>query len=183
MGERLPNRRTVWTHAVLRSHLPAPARHVALTIGAHMNPNATDAYPSLHTIAEETGLGYGTVAKHLPELVFMGLLVIERGGGRGHPNHYSGQIPTYLLARLNDKQSESWTLSWLNSPAENGKGPAGEAKQSGSRTGSIPRSSPIEGASRVERERQEPDRYHVADEDCRCQTCLDGHRAAVSDAS
>lgn len=165
MRERLPNRRTLWMHAVLRSHLPAPARHVALTIGVHMSPNATDAYPSLLTIAEETGLSHGTVIKHLPELEFMGLLVIERGGGRGHPNRYSGQIPPYLLARLKDKQSESWTLSRLNSPSENGNSPSGEAKQSVSWPGSSPRSLPIEGASHGEGE-PEPD--------------LDGWAAAVA---
>jgi hypothetical protein len=183
MADRLPSKRTLWMHAVLSSHLLPSARLVGLTIGAHMDIDAGGARPSLKTIARETGLSYATVNTQLRELEFLGLLTILRGGGKGHPNHYEGQIPPFILARFTDKQSDGWTLSRVNSLIENPNSPTSEPKQSNGLTGSIPKDSLPKGASRIARARQDPDPIHYADNAwCRCQICLE-RRGVSADAS
>jgi hypothetical protein len=182
MGERLPNRRTVWMHAVNASGVHHFARHIGLVIGTYMNPDAEclELSPSLQTIADDTGLSHGTVNNYLPILETAGLLAIEhRTGRRG--NRYAGRIPVDVLSKLKEKQSTAWTVKGGNSPRFNGNNPPREPEQSTRWTRSTQKY-PLEGASRVWRERQEPDRYHVADEGCRCEICLARGRA-VPDAS
>lgn len=193
MAERLPSKRTLWMHAVLSSHLLPSARLVGLTIGAHMDTEASGAHPSLKTIARETGLSYATVNTQLRELEFLGLLTILPGGGKGHPNRYEGQIPPFILPRLTDKQSDGWTLSRVNSLIEDANSPTSEPKQSNGLTGSSPKGSLLKGAPRIAKghiedhawcdcARCKPEPFHVAGPDCRCQICLDRH-GVTTDAS
>jgi len=78
----LPGGRLAFERAIRRSGLPAPARHVALTIatwadvGTGLIPERFQ--PSLSTIAEATGMGSTTVKKHLTVLEAAGWLLRER---------------------------------------------------------------------------------------------------------
>jgi DNA-binding transcriptional MocR family regulator len=156
MGERLPSRRTVWLHAVNASGLPAPARHVALVIGCHMNPEAADADPSIRALVDETGLSNGTVNTYLPKLEAVGLLVIEHGGNHIR-NRYTGRIPDAILPKLHPKQSRGWTVSGGNVSTSARNVPTAGRQTLQPLDTKYPRSSPIEGASRFGEEGPEPD--------------------------
>lgn len=83
-----------WRSAIAGSDLRASVRHVALTLSLHMNEAGDSAFPSLVTLARETGLHKETVHKALGELGTAGFLQIRRtGGGRGRPNHYRASLP------------------------------------------------------------------------------------------
>lgn len=78
----LPGGRLAFERAIRRSSLPAPARHVALTIATWADI-ATGVIPerfqpSLSTIAEATGMGATTVKRHLGVLESEGWLVRDR---------------------------------------------------------------------------------------------------------
>jgi DNA-binding transcriptional MocR family regulator len=166
-GASLP---TVWRHAIADADLTPTQKLVGLMIGTHFNGSG-EAFPSVPVLAAECRLDRSTVKRARAILVKRGFLVMDEGGGRHRTNRYMAAIPAHQRARLAEKG--------VHQRQETGAPPARNR-----RTGA-PRGLQevhIEGAPRDGRKRQEPDRYHVADEDCRCQTCLDGHRA-VPDAS
>jgi hypothetical protein len=67
--------------------LPSAAVRVALVIADHWNEKSGEARPSLQTIADESGLGEGTVRRMLPFLIERGHLVVQWGSrGSGQPN-------------------------------------------------------------------------------------------------
>jgi len=78
----LPGGRLAFERAIRYSSLPAPARHLALTIatwadiGSGVIPERFQ--PSLSTLAEATGLGVSTVKRHLGTLETEGWLRRER---------------------------------------------------------------------------------------------------------
>jgi hypothetical protein len=183
MAEHAVSPRTLWMHAVSVSHLPAPARHIALVIGTYMDQNAKNSHPSLRTIEKDSGLSYQTVNTHLRSLEFIGLLEIDHGSrGSGHVNRYWGRIPPFIAKRM-EERSKGWTIPREIGLTEYGKGLADSTKRSSSLTGSTPDVPLLKGASRSERERQDPDPIHYADNAwCRCQICLDRH-GVTADAS
>jgi Helix-turn-helix domain len=85
-----------WRGAIASSDLPAPARHVALTLSLHMNERGGSAFPSVGTLAGETGLNERTVQRHLVNLVEAGWLIVEerhRENGSQTSNDYTAAVP------------------------------------------------------------------------------------------
>ncbi len=78
----LPGGRLAFERAIRRSGLPAPARHVALTIATWADISSgvipERFQPSISTIAEATGLSTASVKRHLGVLEAEGWLVRDR---------------------------------------------------------------------------------------------------------
>jgi hypothetical protein len=173
---RPPSMRTDWMRGVALSDLTRTQKLVAYTIGQRMHADGNGAHPSYPRIAAESGYGLSTVKRVVGKLEDIGALAVTKGGGRHVVNRYQARIPSHWWDRIDAERRPKPSRSGAETvPLDDRNGPAGGTR---SRSTEVHR----EGASRVGRKRQEPDRYHVADEDCRCQACLDGHRA-VPDAS
>lgn len=89
-----------WRGAIVESDLPPTTRHLALTLSLHMNERGGSCFPSISTLAHETGLNYHTVSRHLAILREHGWLRTEvrrRGEGRGTVLHHTATIPTTAL--------------------------------------------------------------------------------------
>lgn len=85
-----------WRWALLGSSLPPTARHVALTLSMHMD-RAGECFPSIDTLAAETGLAYDSVRRTLRALEVAGWVerrVDHRGEGRGTRVHFTATTPT-----------------------------------------------------------------------------------------
>ena len=64
--------------------LSAPEKHTAITLSLYMSERGDSAFPSVGTLAEDTGLSRRAVQAALKRLVELGwLLEVERGGVRG----------------------------------------------------------------------------------------------------
>lgn len=74
--------RYAWWRALRGSTLRPTAWHVALGISTYMTKAGDGAWPSMATIAADTGRSRSTVARAVRELVDAGYLSIESGGGR-----------------------------------------------------------------------------------------------------
>lgn len=86
-----------WRSAVCDSTLPPVTRHVALTLSLHMNERGGSCFPSLATLARETGLHEDTIKVHLRSLRQTGWLQVEHDRavrGRGTRNTYTATVPT-----------------------------------------------------------------------------------------
>lgn len=91
-----------WRSAIADSDLEPKSRHVALTISLHMNERGGSCFPSLETLAGETGLNKRQVSDGIKDLETSGYLKVTRGGGRGKPNRYEAIIPMRIsLAEVN----------------------------------------------------------------------------------
>jgi hypothetical protein len=64
------------------------ARLVLISIASHANREGKSAFPSLDTIAREALLSRREAVYCVQKLEEMGELHVERGIGRGNPNHY-----------------------------------------------------------------------------------------------
>jgi hypothetical protein len=90
----------VWRSAICESDLPAPARHVALTMALYMNERGGSCFPGGSRLTRDTGLSRRTVWTALGELEAQGwLIVVKRGsrtvkGGKLEANHYEARVPT-----------------------------------------------------------------------------------------
>lgn len=82
-----------WRSSIAASDLRPPVRHVALTLSLHMNEAGDSAFPSLVTLARETGLAKSTVSTAIKALEAGGFLRVRTGGGRARPNHYRATMP------------------------------------------------------------------------------------------
>lgn len=82
-----------WRSAIVESKLEPTARLVALTLSLHMNERGGSCFPSVATLASETGLNEKSVRRHVHALADGGWLVLTAGGGRGRSNTYSAMIP------------------------------------------------------------------------------------------
>lgn len=82
-----------WRSQIAKSDLPAPARHIALTLALFMNEMGTSCWPSITKQCEATGLSRSTVCKHLELLEEKGWLGRKRGA-KGRSTHYVAQIPS-----------------------------------------------------------------------------------------
>lgn len=71
-----------WRAAIVASTLASTARHVALTLSLHMDGDGGSCWPSVPTIAAETGLREETVRRHLAGLVAGGWLDRRERPGR-----------------------------------------------------------------------------------------------------
>ena len=77
-----------WRTTILASELRWAARLVALVLSTHMDSNGASCFPSVETIARESGLGRRSVQRALDELEAASLLERKRGGGRGKSSRY-----------------------------------------------------------------------------------------------
>lgn len=84
-----------WRSAIAdkSSGLPPTSRLVSLTLSLHMNERGGSCWPSVATLADETGLDERTVRRVLGDLREQGWLSVTLGGGRGHSNRYTATIP------------------------------------------------------------------------------------------
>ena len=72
-----------WRHAIVKSDLPSPTRHLLLTLSIRMDETGGGCYPSIAQIIEMTGLTKNTVLKHLKIAVEKGWLGQSQHGFRG----------------------------------------------------------------------------------------------------
>lgn len=92
-----------WWRALRASSLSPTARHVALTIATYMDAVGGGAWPSMATLADDTGRSRRTVARAVQELEEHGYLEVQSGGGRlvdgrYQHNRYVARMPAdYLL--------------------------------------------------------------------------------------
>lgn len=86
-----------WRTSITESGLSAVARHVALTLALYMSDKGDSAFPSMETLADDTGLAKSTVVKAIRILEEAGYLIVMRApgkrGGRTRVNHYRATIP------------------------------------------------------------------------------------------
>jgi len=86
-----------WERAVVQSDLDATSRHVALTVGLHFSKAGDSCWPSLETLAVESGLHLSTVKRHITILREAGWLLVKSGGspkgGTRTSNNYEAAIP------------------------------------------------------------------------------------------
>jgi len=72
-----------WRHAILESDLSSTTRLVLLVLSCHMNSLGQGAYPSVRTLARETGLSRKAVMEHLTRARKAGWIVVGERGFRG----------------------------------------------------------------------------------------------------
>lgn len=94
--------RFTWWRAIRTSTLSPTARHVALTLATYMNKEGGGAWPSMATLADDTGRSRPVVKRAIRELRETGFLTVESGGGRradgGYvSNRYRASIPSAVL--------------------------------------------------------------------------------------
>lgn len=100
-----------WRSALCDSDLAPTQRHVAMTLSLHMSERGDSCFPSLPTLARETGYSIRTVIRALHVLQTRGWLSVKRGGGRGRPNRYTATIPTVPVNSDMRNSDNSDTLS------------------------------------------------------------------------
>jgi hypothetical protein len=83
-----------WRTAIAKSDLPPTVRHVALTLSLYMNERGGSAWPSIATLAEDSGLSTRTIMRGIRALERGRYLLCERRPGTS--TLYTGIIPTQL---------------------------------------------------------------------------------------
>jgi hypothetical protein len=92
-----------WRRRICESDLKAVTRHVALVLSMHMNDKGGSCWPSISTVARETGLSERCVRASIGELCDKSTwLKVSMGGGRGNPNRYTAVIPNSAPHSVND---------------------------------------------------------------------------------
>jgi hypothetical protein len=92
-GRAERNRLFRWRDAIVNSTLTPTQRFVALVLSLHMDREGDSCWPSLSTLAAETGLSRRTVIRALNDLD-PDFLMRKRGGpGRG-PTRYTAVLPS-----------------------------------------------------------------------------------------
>jgi helix-turn-helix protein len=120
------------------------ARTLLLIIASHVNPDTGWAWPSLNTLAHETGLQRRRTIDLIQILERLGELEVRRGQGRGHVNFYRIIVP----AEPGEK---------VQSPPRKGAILPTEKVQSSARKGAIVRQEkvqPVAPQSNREREKK-----------------------------
>jgi hypothetical protein len=118
------------------------ARTLLLVIASHVNPDTGWAWPSLDTLAQETGLKRRRTIDLIHILERLGELEVRRGQGRGHVNFYRVTVSTEKV----------------QSPPRKGAIPPAEKVQSSARKGARSRHEkvqPVAPQSIREREKKE----------------------------
>jgi len=94
---RLPGGRLMYERGIRYSNLPAPSRHLALTIAtwADVETGIIPArfQPAKGVLEEATGLSRGAIVKHLNLLEEQGWISRETGGGAGRRTKFRLRIP------------------------------------------------------------------------------------------
>ena len=110
-----------WRSAVAskESKLTATQRHVALTLSLHMSERGDSCFPSMPTLADETGLGLSTVRKATGHMHEAGWLVRKVRRGR-QSNLYTAVIPDWYLAALGPPAASGHPTGSERSPRQQG---------------------------------------------------------------
>jgi hypothetical protein len=98
----------LWRTELLASEMSSPAKMVAFVLSTHMDRNGGSCFPSLTTIARESGYARSTVCQALAELDRANLLERVRGG-RGKPTRYHATSPLTGLPVVRQADSTSPT--------------------------------------------------------------------------
>lgn len=113
-----------WQLAIRESGLRPSARHVALTLALRMDEKGV-CWPSLDTLAAETGLSEKTVRLRRDDLVEAGWLVVERHRGRrGRSENvsvYRATFPSEIRSQLPDLDVEIRSSTTRNAVIEGRK--------------------------------------------------------------
>jgi hypothetical protein len=83
-----------WRTAIAKSGLPPTVRLVAFTLSLYMNERGGSAWPSITTLAEDSGLSPASVKRGTKALERAGYLLCERKEGLS--THYTATAPTQL---------------------------------------------------------------------------------------
>jgi DNA-binding transcriptional MocR family regulator len=103
---RSPSLVVQWRTLVVTSEVGAMPRAVAHVLSTHMDRNGGSCFPSLTTIARESGLARSTVCKALNELEVAKLIQRDRGGPKRSTRYLATSPPDGLpLVRLTDSGS------------------------------------------------------------------------------
>lgn len=118
----LPGGRLAFERAIRYSSLPAPARHVALTLATWADIESgtiPDRFqPAQGTLEEATGLSRGAIFKHLKVLEEGGWIGREVGGGRSRRTAYWLLIPVGAVTSRRGNQSPGDLLPGNQSSGE-----------------------------------------------------------------
>ena len=76
------NCKFAWQWQILKSELPAPARHLLLTLSIYMSKDG-NCWPSMQELATVTGLSFNTVKKYIRLAIKKKVLKAENAGLRG----------------------------------------------------------------------------------------------------
>lgn len=98
----------VWRGAVLASDLPPTTRFVLLTLGCHMNDAGESCFPSIETIAKESGLSISAVTRNLGFAKASGWIICEKHGYKNSKwsrNDYKISFPSEMVC-LTDPETE-----------------------------------------------------------------------------
>ena len=76
------NCKFAWQWQILKSELPAPARHLLLTLSIYMSKDG-NCWPSMQELATVTGLSFNTVKKYIRLAIKKKILKAENAGLRG----------------------------------------------------------------------------------------------------
>jgi hypothetical protein len=94
---RLPGGRLTYERGIRYSSLPAPSRHLALTLATWADVDTgiiPDRFqPAKGVLEEATGLSRGAIVKHLNLLEEEGWISRETGGGAGRRTKFSLRVP------------------------------------------------------------------------------------------
>lgn len=92
-----------WRAAILKSNLAPTTRHVLLTLSCYINDVGQSAYPSIATLAKNTGLSERAVITHLQTAKEKGFLSIGKHGFAGRRwahNEYFPRLPCEEFAEV-----------------------------------------------------------------------------------
>lgn len=104
-----------WRSAVCESGLPPTCRHVLLTLALHMNERGGSCWPSMETVASETGLNRATVIRQVRLASETGWLLVTQSKGKVS-NRYEAAIPSHTTTVADDdgrteRQSQRTTVA------------------------------------------------------------------------
>jgi hypothetical protein len=96
------------------------ARTLLLVIASHVNPDTGWAWPSLDTLAHETGLQRRRTIDLIHLLEDLGELEVRRGQGRGHVNFYRVQVTPNETVQYSPRKRAISPTEKVQSSARNG---------------------------------------------------------------
>lgn len=100
-----------WREGITKSQLPPTTRHVLLTLSIYMNEKGEGCYPSVETLAEDTGLHCASIYRAIKDATKRGWLVkrkLGKGGRTWAANEYEAAFPAgFALAEREPSHNAS----------------------------------------------------------------------------
>lgn len=97
-------------------------------------------FPSVETLAADTGFSDRAVQKAIRGLVAAGFLVIEKGGGRGHSNRYRVAVKGEPSSGFNEEKGEPHSPNGVRGSAIKGEPRSLKGER---RSGELPKNPPL----------------------------------------